>query len=257
MTNTFDVERAFRGRQDVLLATLTSGRDVISHAPTKGTSAELKWVDMLREFLPNRYAVDSAFVVDANGQVSDQIDLVIYDCQYSPLLFLDEAGLYIAAESVYAAFEVKQTLSREHIDYAGEKVASVRSLDRTSAEIRHAGGTYAPKQQHYVLGGLLTLSTEWTPCMGEPFDGAIRGASVDQRLDLGCALSCGAFEVVAPEDDLVIDRCDSEFALMFFVLRLFRRLQRIGTVPAIDISRYGRTIWNGEDKAERRPSGAE
>jgi hypothetical protein len=243
MSQSFDVERAFRGRQDVLLATLTSGRDVISHAPTKGRSAELRWVDMLRQFLPNRYAVDSAFVVDADGRVSEQMDVVVYDCQYSPLLFQDEAGLYIPAESVYAAFEVKQDLSKEHIEYAGGKVASVRALDRTSAEIPHAGGMYAPKEQHEIVGGLLTLGSEWTPCMGEPFESAIRAASLQERLDLGCALSCGSFEILQAEDGLSIETCGSELGLMFFILRLFRRLQRIGTVPAIDIGRYGRTIW--------------
>lgn len=139
MSESFDVERAFRGRQDMLLATLTSGRDVISHAPTKGRSAELRWVDMLRQFLPKRYAVDSAFVVDVDGRVSEQMDVVVYDCQYSPLLFQDEAGLYIPAESVYATFDVKQEFSKEHVEYAGGKVASVRALDRTSAEIPSCG----------------------------------------------------------------------------------------------------------------------
>lgn len=238
--NEFDMEQAFLGRQNVLNATLTAGRTVAYHPTAVGDNAELNWIKMLREFLPTRYGVDCAFVVDSDGHASEQIDVVIHDRHFSPLLFQDEGGIYITAESVYAVLEVKQDLDKGNVEYAGQKVASVRSLHRTSVEIPHAGGVYERKEPHQIIGGLLTLGSNWYPCMGDPFETAMKSSEPDERLDLGCSLTCGAFELLNLDGDLVIEKCDESRALIFFALRLFRRLQAVASVPAIDIGSYGK-----------------
>ena len=110
--------------------------------------SENVWLDLLNTYLPKRYQAAKAHVVDSNGTFSDQIDVVVYDRQYSPFIFRYEEQTIIPAESVYAVFEAKQTLNKEHIEYAREKVASVRRLHRTSLPIPHAGGTYPPKPAH-------------------------------------------------------------------------------------------------------------
>jgi hypothetical protein len=238
-----DLEKAFLGRQDVLKSKLTAGRTVAYHPGAVGQGAELNWTAMMQEFLPSRYGVSCAFVVDADSNASDQIDIVIHDRHYSPLLFQDEGGIYIPAESVYAVFEVKQDLSKENIEYAGEKVASVRSLHRTTTDIPHAGGVFAPKASPRLVGGILTLGSTWSPCMGDPFREALFSLRPEQQLDLGCSLTCGAFELGQKDVHVHVETCEESRALIFFALRLFRRLQLMGTVSAIDISRYGRVVW--------------
>jgi Domain of unknown function (DUF6602) len=57
--------------------------------------------------------VASAHVVDSGGKFSEQIDVVVYDRQYSPLIFEIEGEKVIPAESVYAAFEAKQTMNAD------------------------------------------------------------------------------------------------------------------------------------------------
>lgn len=81
-----------------------------------------------------------AFVVDSEGHFSEQIDIVVYDRQYSPFIFTFNDQLFIPAESVYAVFEAKQELSADIIRYAQNKATSVRRLKRTSLPIPHAGG---------------------------------------------------------------------------------------------------------------------
>ena len=102
----------------------------------------------MRKYLPRRYCVDKAIIVDCNGNTSDQIDIVIYDGQYSYFVFKHEQVIYVPAESVYAVIEVKQELNKANLNYAGEKAASVRKLSRTSAEIPFAGGIYRPHQPY-------------------------------------------------------------------------------------------------------------
>ena len=83
----------------------------------------------------------------------------------------------------------------------------------------------------------------WSPCMGDPFREALSSLRPEQQLDLGCSLTCGAFQRGQKDDQLHVETCEESRALIFFALRLFRRLQLMGTVSAIDISRYGRVVW--------------
>lgn len=233
----FNLHAAFENLQAVLKAQL-GACSVIGHPTEKGDNAELNWADMLHGFLPNRYGVGKAFAVDVNGAQSEQLDVVIYDCQYSPLLFHYRDGLYIPAESVYAVFEVKPEMNKANVEYAGAKIASVRRLERTSTRIPHAGGEYAPKAHAPIIGGILAVRSGWTPCFGTPFEGAVLGADCDHRIDIGCVLDEGGFELVENEGGLAADCWSQDEGLAIFAMRLFRRLQQLGTVPAIDILRW-------------------
>lgn len=80
-----------------------------------------------------------AIVIDSDGNTSDQIDVVIYDNWYTPFIFTQNGFHYIPAEGVYAVFEVKPNISKEYIKYAGNKIASVRQLKRTSTSMINSG----------------------------------------------------------------------------------------------------------------------
>jgi hypothetical protein len=231
----------FLEQQTVLETTLRRNRKVIKHPGTLGDASELDWIGMLREYLPARYQVDKAIVLDADGNFSDAIDVVVYDRQYCPLLFRHNNALYLPAESVYAVFEVKQSLNKEMVAYASDKAASVRRLRRTSVPIQHAGGTHAPKEPFGILGGILCLESDWQPALGVPLDAALCEPGPDGHLDFGCVLCHGSFEVVYPQEGVPqIDKSERETALIFFCLRLLQRLQQLGTVTALDVREYGK-----------------
>src|SRR4029450_11814269 len=83
----FDLRVAFIARQQQLLADLGLSRTVVDHPGTLGDATELDWAIMVRAVLPQRYGVARAFVVDANQRRSEQLDVVIHDRHFSPLLF--------------------------------------------------------------------------------------------------------------------------------------------------------------------------
>lgn len=233
----------FLGRQEQLISTLSTSRENILHPGTKGDVTELKWIEVLQIYLPERYRVASAFVLDSQGHLSEQIDVVVFDRHYSPFLFKEETALYIPAESVYAALEVKQDLAKDSIEYAAGKVASVRRLYRTSAPIPHAGGVFDPKEPFDIIAGLLTLGSQWSPAFGESFESAIRSLAAHERIDLGCTLQHGSFDIMYGEkDELRITKSEREESLIFFLLRLLARLQQLATAPAIDITAYQKSL---------------
>jgi len=228
--------------QKKLLADLEIGQN-IKHPTTKGDATEIDWLTMLDRHLPKRYHVKKAFVVDADGNLSDQIDVVIFDRQYCPLLFEHNGATYVPAESVYAGFEVKQTLNKEFIEYAGEKIESIRELRRTSVNIHYAAGVYPPKKPFKIIGGILSLDSDWNPGLGEPLRKAIFNLAEPQHLDLGCSLRCGSFDVEYLNDQLSkLEIGNQETALVYLIMHLIDRLQRLGTVPAIDLHEYTKNL---------------
>lgn len=109
---------------------LATVRKTIHHPGSKGDASENVWIDMLELYLPKRYQTAKAHIVDSLGNFSQQIDVVVFDRQYSPFIFTYENQTIIPAESVYAVFEAKQTADASLVNYAQEKVASVRRLHR-------------------------------------------------------------------------------------------------------------------------------
>lgn len=105
-----DLSNLYENMQKEMIQKLNTGAEAFVHSGTKGDDSELNWIEWFREYLPQRYKVDKAVVIDSTGKQSDQIDLVIYDAQYSYLVFKHGDGKVILAESVYAVFEVKQNI---------------------------------------------------------------------------------------------------------------------------------------------------
>lgn len=215
-------------------------RTTMGHPGAKGDASENVWIKMLGEYLPQRYSVAKAFVVDSLGQFSDQIDVVIFDRQYSPFIFSYEGQTVIPAESVYAVFEAKQSMDAGIIDYAQKKVASVRSLHRTSLPIPHAGGTFPPKAQIPIIGGVLSLDCDWSPAFGPTIDTHLRKDLSAGLLSMGCSASHGHFVFDAVTGTYRYD--ENSKPATAFLFQLIAALQFSGTVPMIDIDAYAQWL---------------
>ena len=227
------------GLQARLEGGLRGNRAAVTHPSARGEASEEDWLRVLNDHLPRRYQADRAFVIDSRGDCSDQIDIVIYDRQYSPFIYNQANQRYIPAESVYGILEVKQALSREHVIYAGEKAASVRRLHRTSAPIPNADGEYKPRPLPHIVAGIVTYQSSWAPPFGDPFRNALAELARDNQLDVGCALLHGAFEARYPDgNNLEITVFEGQRSLVQFLFRLLKQLQALATAPAIDYEAY-------------------
>ncbi len=239
MTDEHVLRSAFLQKQRHLLAALEIVPEFTSHGTTIGDDSEANWVRVLREFLPARYGIAKGHVMDSRGATSHQIDLLVYDSQYTPLLAQTTGGdLFVPAEAVYAVFEVKQEMNKKFMEYAGDKIASVRELHRTSVPITHAGGMYDAKEPIPILGGLLTTRSGWADLEGRAAVLAVMRLTGSRRVDLGCALRSVAFNRPDNDSSDEPEYSESNTTLLFFLFRLFDRLQKLGTVAAVDIGAY-------------------
>jgi len=244
-SGSIDLTEVFSGQEEILQAELKSGK-LAGHPAVQGDATEDHWIELIRNRLPRRYDVTKAIVVDSRGRRSQQMDLVVYDRHFSPQWWQQADHHYIPAESVYAAFEVKPMITRKQVLYASEKVASVRRLHRTAGSFAWAMGTMNPRPTHPpILGGLLAGASEWSSAFGEPFLTALQDGALDGALDLGCVLGHGAFEIPDSSKRSAAVTSKPEVALVTFLLTLLRRLQGLGSAPAIDYVAYERWITGG------------
>lgn len=107
---------------------------LISHRGEAGTAREEALKTMLQLYLPHRCGVDSGFVIDSDGNESNQIDIVIYDQNYSPIFEIVDEKRYFPCETVLAVGEVKTEINTRELEDSFEKIDSVKSLNRAGAK---------------------------------------------------------------------------------------------------------------------------
>lgn len=234
--NKINIRDIFLGLQKQMREKLSLNKKILTHPVAKGDTSECEWINMLKSYLPKRYCADRAFVIDCEGNVSDQIDIVIYDRHYSPFILKQDGATYIPAESVYAIIEVKPTLNKKNVEYSSKKANSVRVLRRTTAEIIHAGGKIEkPKKPFFILAGILTIDG----CLSDNLKNSLDKLKKNDFLNFGCSLQDEAFWFKKHKgNNFSLEKNSKEESLIFFFLNLLSELQQLGTVPAIDLNSY-------------------
>jgi len=235
--------RLFAGLNRTLNARLQTAREANTHPGTKGDASENVWLDVFNTYLPKRYMAANAHVIDSRDDVSDQIDVLIFDRQYTPFIFHDEGAMYVPAESVYAGFEVKQEITAAFVDYAQTKIASVRKLYRTSLNVPTVNGIIKARPPSDILGGIICLDSRWSPAMGAPLINALDKGEDERRLDMGCIAANGFFWTDIETKAYQFE--ERENTAPGFIFRLITELQRKGTVPMIDIQAYANWSESG------------
>lgn len=220
----------FQSRQNEMLANMKYN---LSHPVAKGNATETSWREFFKQYLPSRYSCDKAFIIDYKDNKSEEIDIVIYDNHFSPFILNKGEQKYIPAESVYAAFEVKQELNKKNFEYAQKKIASVRNLNRTSAAAICNGIPQKPRAMFNIIGGLLTTRGGWQK---ELLKQRIN-LQAPEHLDIGCCVEDKSW-IVNKKTNKYIWSKDSKDSLLTFFMALLHKLQTCGTVPAIEIPKY-------------------
>ena len=109
----------------------------IAHRGNKGSSREESLRQFFRERIPKAYAVTEGEVVDLNGLVSPQLDLMFYDQSANFALNTDQSSI-LPAEALLASVEVKTVLSKAEIE---KSVVAAKKLRKLKPYNRDLGGT--------------------------------------------------------------------------------------------------------------------
>jgi hypothetical protein len=123
------VHSAFRAEARSLLekARAESG---VAHPGLRGGAMESLLRGFLKKHLPRRFDVVCGCAIGANGAISAETDVIVYDSLNCPTP--PATTNLIPAESVTCAVEVKTTLRASHIPKACRDASRLKSLERNT-----------------------------------------------------------------------------------------------------------------------------
>ena len=121
----------FRARSKMLRGRFDECSAGGKHAVEKGQRREGAVREFLRAELPPCYGVTRGEVVAETGEASRQMDILIYD-RWAPVLLDSPSSRLLAAESIYAAIEVKPRLTLTELRNAVVNLRSLKALPRSA-----------------------------------------------------------------------------------------------------------------------------
>lgn len=108
---------------------------LVPHRGEQGVAREQVLREFLRAYLPKRFEVSTGFIFDAEGLVSEQIDIIIADSMVAPRFEAPGGSRFYPCEAVVAAGEVKT-----HVTTRRELWDAIAHLRTVSLLDRSAGG---------------------------------------------------------------------------------------------------------------------
>lgn len=127
------MEEIARIHEQALATALALARATFDHAGQKGSSLEQAVREILQKFLPEKVGVTEGVVIDADGFISSQLDIILYDRIHAQLFYGNGGTSVVPAEFVWAVGEVKATLTSTGYAKAFEAQQLVKGARRYAA----------------------------------------------------------------------------------------------------------------------------
>jgi hypothetical protein len=124
----------WRLRMDGATSRLNAVREIVTHNPTRGTFAESLLREVIAEFLPQRYAAATGFIMDRPKR-SNQVDIIVYDQLTDSPVFRDGGFVILTPGTAKLVIEVKSALigaakeSDNEIAIAFNNIRSAKQID--------------------------------------------------------------------------------------------------------------------------------
>lgn len=131
-----DFDAVFQHISKQMTIDFDRARTLSKHPGLKGDSAESIVREFLRLYLPINLEISSGQIFDTNGNISNQLDIIISEKSSTPTLFLDKEHKtrLLPVECVYSVIEVKARLDKRELikERSGvfENMLSVRKLEK-------------------------------------------------------------------------------------------------------------------------------
>jgi len=184
-------------RQDIFLQAAKRLRSefeelaVVPHNAVKGHEAEQLIRRFLTEHIPKRFDVGSGFVLDPNGMVSPQTDVIIYDAYNCPVYRASEEAAIFPSNNVAVVVEVKSNLDKDSLKDAWKKTELIKSMAKHKAEVP---GPYKAQ----TVGFLFAFNTKLKlTTIADHYRNLFRESGIGRHIDYIIVLDKGIITLAA------------------------------------------------------------
>lgn len=166
-----------------------------NHPSTLGGYREEIWKSLFEQIVPKKFSIErSVFILDSEGNVSDEVDLVIFDEQYTPYIFKYGIIKFIPIEAVAVVIQCKskgKNNDKEDLEKWLESINKLQTSDRSIARM-----AMKIVDNEYEENKKMQTQTQTTPIkilcdlydkkseMTEGFDIEIQAVEKDEKLVL-------------------------------------------------------------------------
>jgi hypothetical protein len=116
MSDTTRITSVFNQSSETMQRCFYGWESDLPHQGEKGGIRERRVSDFLSAYLPKRYGIGTGHIIDRRGNISTQIDIVIYDAVDGIAIPIDNYYSLFPCECVYAVIEVKSRLTAYSAD---------------------------------------------------------------------------------------------------------------------------------------------
>lgn len=256
IVNMYNIKDIFDEVSNQMSSELAKSRKSLNHSGMKGDSAEATFRDFLIKYLPNSLDVSTGILVDAEGQSSKQLDVIISDTAKTPIFYENNGKRVIPVECAYSVFEVKTKLNKKELENTFENIRSVRKLKKTAyvpkSPIKYFHNLYGKKWDIWPVNYFLFAYESTDPkkllkqveSMYEKQD-----LPAHSRIDLICILNKGLIcnstsdgeYCVLPESDSKLVYVDARTSLLFFYTLIMSILNQT-SLPHFNFTSYIKNI---------------
>lgn len=108
------------------------------HQLTIGSVREEIWKEMFLQIVPHKFSVEqSVFIIDSEGNISNEVDLAIFDEQYTPYIFRFGKLKYIPIEAVAVVVQCKSTnVEKDDLETWVESITKLKTSNRSLTRIQ-------------------------------------------------------------------------------------------------------------------------
>ena len=163
------------------------------HGSTTGSYREKIWKEMFAGIIPKKFVIEqSVFLIDSKGNVSNEVDLAIFDETYTPYIFRYYNLKFIPIEAVAVVVECKSTsMKKETLKNWVDSILAVKTSPCQKSFVRTISGISCQPPQAQTatrpLRILCCLNDEYRSLLDEDeskkmFDVVIRAKEKEKKL---------------------------------------------------------------------------
>lgn len=157
----------------------------LDHGPTIGGFREDVWREMFKQIIPQKFATEqSVFIIDSEGNVSNEVDLAIFDETYTPYIFHYGRLKFIPVEAVAVVVECKSSsLKKKELEKWAESIKALTTSRKSY--LRIATGIICGEEKQKVP----PTQTQTRPlrilcCLKEQFENQSENQSYENMFDI-------------------------------------------------------------------------
>lgn len=225
----------------------------IVHNESKGRAREIVMKHFLKEYIPPALGVESGEIISSNGDVSKQMDIVIFDKLHCPIFIREDEVHIFPIESVFAVIEVKSHLNSSELKDCIEKIKSVKELSKEAyvkqnGAIIHTTNLYGKEFEYFpALGFVFAFDSIKIDTLRQKLDeiNSEKSIELEHRVDSICILNKGIISNSTkngkishtPEPESKLVSIETKNSLLLFYVLLMAVLNQTW-MPPVRILEY-------------------